>query len=151
MGIGHLYKEGAYENLHDPFPNVGKPKSFNKTVVRPMAGPEKEPEILERPSGVTAPLKVVERPASPPTEKKGRGRPRSDKPKPWEALGLSQAAYYRKKSKGEVWWLGFRTGEYLRVRLRKSLRLRIRLLGRARPEAKRPRGFLILRSGEPLR
>jgi hypothetical protein len=105
MGIQQTYGDKAYENLYDPFENVGKPKSFNKTVVRPMTGPEKEPEILERPSEAKAPLKVVERPASPPmalAEKKGRGRPRSDKPKPWEALGLSQAAYYRKKSKGEV-------------------------------------------------
>jgi hypothetical protein len=95
MGIQQTYGDGAFENLYDPFENVGKPKSFNKTVVRPMTGPEKEPENFERSSEVTVEPKLVE-------EKKGRGRPRSDKPKPWEALGLSQAAYYRKKAKGEV-------------------------------------------------
>jgi hypothetical protein len=37
-----------------------------------------------------------------PSGKKKIGRPRSDKPKPWDGTGLSKSEYYRKKSKGEV-------------------------------------------------
>jgi hypothetical protein len=34
--------------------------------------------------------------------KKKIGRPKSDKPRPWDGTGLSKSEYYRKKSKGEV-------------------------------------------------
>jgi hypothetical protein len=93
------------------------------------------------------PAKIFERPAEPPAKstveelretvaeipaKRGKGRPKTGQAKPWVSLGMTKSTYYVKKSKGEVWWLRFRIGEYLRVRLRKSLRLRIHLLGRVR-------------------
>jgi hypothetical protein len=34
--------------------------------------------------------------------KKGRGRPKSNKPKPWAGTGMSKSTWYEKKSKGEV-------------------------------------------------
>jgi hypothetical protein len=37
-----------------------------------------------------------------PSAKRKIGRPRSDKPRPWDGTGLSKSDYYRKKSKGEV-------------------------------------------------
>jgi hypothetical protein len=61
---------------------------------------EKDDEVLEPvPEATVKPkLGIVE--AEPRTKK--IGRPKSDKPKPWDGTGLSKSEYYRKKSKGEV-------------------------------------------------
>jgi hypothetical protein len=34
--------------------------------------------------------------------RKRMGRPKSDRPRPWDGTGLSKSEYYRKRSKGEV-------------------------------------------------
>jgi hypothetical protein len=90
MKWGRLGMEVGTKSLHDPFEE--KPRSFQK--VRTMI---EEEEILRTvPEATVKPkLEAVK------TEKK-IGRPKSDKPKPWDGTGLSKSEYYRKKSKGEV-------------------------------------------------
>jgi hypothetical protein len=82
--------EAVTKSLHDPFEE--KPKSFQK--VKTMI---EEEEILR-----TAPAVTVKPKLEAVKAEKKIGRPKSDKPKPWDGTGLSKSDYYRKKSKGEV-------------------------------------------------
>jgi hypothetical protein len=66
-------------------------------VVRGENAVEKDDRILEPAPEVTVKPKLEAVKA----EKK-IGRPKSDKPRPWDGTGLSKSEYYRKKSKGEV-------------------------------------------------
>jgi hypothetical protein len=62
----------------------------------PSGPPPSHPWVRDGAVRVTGPSIEYTIPA------KKMGRPKSDKPKPWDGTGLSKSEYYRKKSKGEV-------------------------------------------------
>jgi hypothetical protein len=94
MGLKEQLGARAYENLHDPFPR--RVKEFQRVSI---VMPEDDENLRPAPEVTVKPkLEVVE--AEPRAKK--IGRPKSDKPKPWEGTGLSKSEYYRQKSKGEV-------------------------------------------------
>ena len=90
--------DAVTEHLYDRFPD--RPKVFDKKRVV-FVDDKPIPQVeLPKPEAVT------ERPASaPPPGRKG-GRPISDKSlsqqKPWEAEGLSRAAWYKRLKKEKV-------------------------------------------------
>jgi hypothetical protein len=86
-------KVDAYGN---PFP---RNPMWNRLgpVVRRENAVEKDDRILE-----PAPESTVKPKLEAAKSEKKIGRPKSDKPKPWDGTGLSKSEYYRKKSKGEV-------------------------------------------------
>jgi hypothetical protein len=98
MGLKEQLGPRTYEKLHDPFP--GRVKEFKRMRIA-MRDDEPEnsapaPEVLVKPTLDELREKIAEIPA------KKMGRPKSDKPRPWDGTGLSKSEYYRKKSKGEV-------------------------------------------------
>lgn len=97
MGLKEQLGSKAYENLHDLFP--GRVKEFQK--VRRIVNDDPENSVPAPKATVKSTVdELMEKIAEIPAKK--MGRPKSDKPKPWDGTGLSKSEYYRQKSKGEV-------------------------------------------------
>jgi hypothetical protein len=97
MGLKEQLGSKAYENLHDPFP--GRVKEVQRMRISMSDGDENlrpAPDVPVKPTLDELRERVAEIPA------KKMGRPKSDKPRPWDGTGLSKSEYYRKKAKGEV-------------------------------------------------
>jgi hypothetical protein len=86
----------------DPFPHLPPRRLFATNEAEPVAAATSGalPPAAKHGSIISKREVAVEALAV--GEKRGRGRPRSTTPKPWEVAGISRALWYRRKEKGEA-------------------------------------------------